>query len=145
MRDSLASVVGFWGRGSQHRELREPAAKRISTPAGQRLSVILGSGDVQKANQQSRSAAHRASVRKSGLPAELGDTPRESEEKSTNNSGYSYTVWSDGEKWSLKGSRNIVRRIGWKRVVVILAIVIAGIVAIAVGIAVGVKKKSPIR
>lgn len=137
MRDTLASNLGYWSRSNHHRELVEPAAKRISTPAGQRLSVILGSGDVEKANRN----AHRASVLKAGLSPELGDPPRESSE-GRSPSSYTYSIWADTEKWSLKGSRNVVRRVGWKKILFVLALVIAAVVAIAVGVTVGLKKPS---
>lgn len=120
--------------------MAEPQPKRISTPAGQRLSVILENGDAPAKTRDS----HRASVRKSGLAAALGDPPRESiENQSNDSSGYSYSVWSDGEKFSaLRNHKQIAKRGGWKRLVIILAVVIALIVALAVGLAIGLRKKS---
>lgn len=138
MRDTIASNLGYWSRSNNHRELREPAAKRISTPAGQRLSVILGTGDVEKANR----SAHRASVLKAGLSPELGDPPRESSEGKSPSTSYTYSIWADAEKWSLKGSRNVVRRVGWKKILFVLALVIAAVIAIAVGVTVGLKRPS---
>lgn len=75
--------------------------------------------------------------------AALGDAPREStEEQSQNSSGYSYNVWSDGEKFKvLRDNPTVARRGGWKRILMILAILIAAIIALAVGLAVGLKKK----
>lgn len=132
--------MDFWNRPSKHQQLSEPQTKRISTPAGQRLSVILENGDAQAKTRDS----HRASMRKSGLATALvGDVPRESsEDQSNGSSGYSYSVWSDGEKFSaLRNHKQIAKRGGWKRVVIILGIVIALIIALAVGLAVGLKKK----
>ena len=125
----------FSGSDKKHRQIAEPPAKRISTPAGQRLSVILENGDASKTRD-----SHRASVRKSGLAATLGDAPRESSEN--NSSGYSYSVWSDGEKFAiLRNHKQITKRGGWKRLGLILLLVIALIVALAVGLALGLKKK----
>ncbi|KAF2661854.1 hypothetical protein K491DRAFT_332359 [Lophiostoma macrostomum CBS 122681] len=128
--------MDFWSRKNNHEQLVEPPAKRISTPAGQRLSVILENGDAAKARE-----SHRASVRKSGLAATLGDAPRESSE-GNGSSGYSYSVWSDGEKFAaLKNHKQIAKRGGWKRVALILAVLLALIIALAVGLALGLKKK----
>ncbi|KAF2729411.1 hypothetical protein EJ04DRAFT_515961 [Polyplosphaeria fusca] len=124
-----------------HQQIPEPHPKRISTPAGQRLSVILeNGGDPQKKARD----GHRSSTRKSGLltTAALGDVPRESTEGS---SGYSYSVWSDGEKFSkLRNSKQIAKRGGWKRIALIVLILILIIVAVAVGLAVGLKKKKSV-
>lgn len=132
--------MDFWTQTEKERQIiPEPPAKRISTPAGQRLSVILENGDVQGKTRDK----HRVSVRKSGLSAVLADVPRESaEDQSHNSSGYSYSVWSDGEKFAvLRNNKQIAKRGGWKRVGIILLGVIALIVALAVGLAVGLKKK----
>ena len=131
--------MDFWNRQKKHQPIPEPPAKRISTPAGQRLSVILENGDAQNTRDK-----HRASVRKSGLSAQLADAPRESMEGGSNgSSGYSYSVWSDGEKFAvLRNNKQIAKRGGWKRLIIIVAIVIALIIALAVGLAVGLKKKS---
>lgn len=74
----------------------------------------------------------------------LGDAPRESiEDQSHTSSGYSFSVWSDGEKLGiLKNHKQIAKRGGWKRLVIIIAMIIAFIIALAVGLAVGLKKKS---
>ncbi|PSN67091.1 hypothetical protein BS50DRAFT_381727 [Corynespora cassiicola Philippines] len=128
--------MDFWRsrRTRHHQQLVEPQPKRISTPAGQRLSVILENGG----DPSTRGAreAHRESVRRSGLPAVLGDGESTQDSK---NSGYSYSVWSDGEK---KGGVHTVapqkgRR---KRIIIIVALVICAIIALAVGVAVGVSK-----
>ena len=139
MRETRPSTtMQFWNRSNKHQQIVEPPAKRISTPAGQRLSVILEGGDAQKYSH----AAHRASVRKSGIvtTTELGSN---GDAKPTL-SGYSYNVWSDGEKFAvLKNNPTVARRGGWKRILIIVAIAIAFIIALAVGLAVGLKKKSP--
>ncbi|KAF1954617.1 hypothetical protein CC80DRAFT_517518 [Byssothecium circinans] len=126
---------------SSHSRQQLPEPKRISTPAGQRLSIILESGN-RDAPKKARDS-HRASVRKSGLSAALADVPRESmEEKSGNGSGYSYSVWSDGgnKLSALKNHKAIAKRGGWRRVAMVLALVLLFIIALAVGLAVGLKK-----
>ncbi|KAH7138685.1 hypothetical protein B0J11DRAFT_22578 [Dendryphion nanum] len=136
-------MTSFFKRSnSQHQTLpEEPPAKRISTPAGQRLSVILENGDT---NSKTRDT-YRVSVRKSGLTsAALGDAPRESiEEHSAGSSGYTYSVWSDGEKFGkIRNHKSVAKRGGWKRLAIIIAIIIALIIALAAGLAIGLKKKS---
>ncbi|KAF2839295.1 hypothetical protein M501DRAFT_918928, partial [Patellaria atrata CBS 101060] len=119
-----------------------PAEKRISTPAGQRLSVILESSDAAPGTLK---GPGRNSMRKSGLI--VGDIPRESlEDNSNSNSSYSYSVWSDGylkgdglTGW--KNNKHIVKRGGWKRLLIILLVFLALIIAVVVGVVVGVVKK----
>lgn len=134
--------MAFWSRSKSHQQIvNEPQPKRISTPAGQRLSVILENGDSAARARD----AHRASVRKSGLSAALADAPRESmENKSGDSSGYSYSVWSDGEKKfsALRNHKQITKRGGWRRVAIILAIILALIIALGAGLGLGLKKKS---
>lgn len=134
--------MDFW-RTKKHQQMAEPQPKRISTPAGQRLSVILenGSSDNQAAKTRD---SHRTSVRKSGLSPAIADAPRESlEGQSQNSSGYSFNVWSDGEKFAaLRNNKQIAKRGGWKRLAVIIAAIIACIIALAVGLALGLKKSS---
>jgi hypothetical protein len=142
--------MAFWDRlksssSSAHQQIHdEPQPKRISTPAGNRLSVILenGSADAQAAKTRE---SHRASVRKSGLSAALADAPRESmEDGSNNSSGYSYSVWSDGEKRfaALRNHKQIAKRGGWRRLAILLMILLVITIALAVGLAVGLRKKS---
>ncbi|KAF2681028.1 hypothetical protein K458DRAFT_85222 [Lentithecium fluviatile CBS 122367] len=138
--------MAFWNRlkSSHHQIADEPQTKRISTPAGQRLSVILENGSTESHVTKARDS-HRASVRKSGLSPALADAPRESmEERSGNSSGYSYSVWSDGEKRfaAFRNRKQIAKRGGWRRLAIILVIIIIVIIALAVGLALGLKKKS---
>jgi hypothetical protein len=110
-------------------KLTEPAAKRISTPAGQRLSVIT---------EQRNARANRASMR-----GALGDAPQEDSEQQSNSSGaYSWSVWSDGEKFAIfRGTEQMTGKRRWKRIVLIVAMIICAIIALSVGLAVGLKKK----
>lgn len=136
--------MAFWNRlKPSHQQIHdEPQTKRISTPAGNRLSIILENGSNESQVAKARES-HRASVRKSGLSPALADVPRESLEEG-NSSGYSYSVWSDGEKRfaALRNHKQIAKRGGWKRIVIVLLILLAIIIALAVGLAVGLKKKS---
>ncbi|KAF2258439.1 hypothetical protein CC78DRAFT_537752 [Lojkania enalia] len=134
--------MAFWDRKrKQHQQIVEPQPKRISTPAGQRLSVILENGGDPQA--KATRDGHRTSLRKSGISiGALGEAPRESVEESNGSSGYSYSVWSDGEKFgAIRNHKQIAKRGGWKRLAIIIAIVIACIIALAVGLALGLKKK----
>ncbi|CAO2657887.1 Nn.00g071470.m01.CDS01 [Neocucurbitaria sp. VM-36] len=151
----------------------ERPAKRISTPAGQRLSVILDStrskspsatskinvtttstycndpthqhiGPVQHGHKSARKSA-MVSVLTGGR---LGDTPRESSEDQTpNGSSLSVSVWSDKDAEKFGAIRQQKRRgiagWGWKKMAIIAAMIVALIIALAVGLAVGLKKKSP--
>jgi len=85
-------------------------------------------------------------MRKSGLAsAMVGDVPRESIDE-TNGDGYSYSVWSDGEKFAaVKNHKQVVKRGGWKRVAMIVGLVLLLIIVLAVGLAVGLKKKKASR
>jgi hypothetical protein len=136
--------MDFWNSSSKHKQIVEPQTKRISTPAGQRLSVILENGDAAGKARES----HRASMRKSGLAGALvGDVPRESIEGASNgDSGYSYTVWSEGEKFAaLRNHKQIAKRGGWKRIAIIVGIILVLIIALAVGLSFGLKKKGSSR
>ncbi|KAF2177657.1 hypothetical protein K469DRAFT_643878 [Zopfia rhizophila CBS 207.26] len=133
--------MDFWKSSSKHQPIVEPAAKRISTPAGQRLSVILENGGIPTKTRDS----HRVSARKGALSG-LGEVPRESMEgDSHNSSGYSYSVWSEASEkklTALKNHKQVTKRGGWKRLAIIIAIIIAMVIALAVGLALGLKKKS---
>jgi hypothetical protein len=139
-----ATMTSFWSRGSSSHE-KLPETKRISTPAGQRLSIVLENGTAAERNARQ---AHRVSVRKSGLSAVLADVPRESmEEKSAygvanaspNSSGYSFSVWS--EVSALKYHEQVVKRGGWRKLAIILAVILTLVTALAVGLGIALKKK----
>ncbi|CAI6268105.1 unnamed protein product [Periconia digitata] len=134
----------FWSRSnSSHQQILEPETKRISTPAGQRLSVILENGAPETKKKGLRDS-HRASVRKSGLSAALADAPRDSMEEKSGNSGYTYSVWSEGEKKfiALRNHKQITKRGGWRKLALVLAVILILIVALAVGLALGLKKSN---
>ncbi|KAF1835274.1 hypothetical protein BDW02DRAFT_597406 [Decorospora gaudefroyi] len=145
-------------------------AKRISTPAGQRLSVIL---DAKRSKSPSSAAkisvttestfcndpshqhvgpvqhGHR-SEKKAGFMSVLTggrlNTPRESsEDDMRNGSNLSVSVWSDrdAEKFGhlRRGRRRGFCAWGWKRLALIAVVIVALIVALGVGLALGLKKK----
>jgi len=156
---------------SQHYPIEdERPAKRISTPAGQRLSVILDAtrskppattakisvttestfcNDPSHQHVEPVQHGHRAE-RKSGFISALTGsrlvTPRESGEEGRNGSNLSVSVWSDRDKDEEKsGHVRHRRRVafggwGWRKLVLIAFVVIALIVALGVGLAVGLKK-----
>lgn len=163
------------GRLSEsHQSLTEERpAKRISTPAGQRLSVILDSKRSKSPSPAAKISvtttstycndpthlhidpdkhAHKG-TKKSGVVSaltggRLGDTPRESsEEQSRNGSNLSVSVWSDrdAEKFGHVRQRKpgCFARWGWKKIAVVVAILVALILALVVGLAVGLKKSAP--
>jgi len=138
--------MAFWNRtqSSHQQTYDESQTKRISTPAGQRLSVILENGSTGSQATKARES-HRASVRKSGLSPALADPPRESmEDGSGKSSGYSYSVWSDGEKRfaALRNHKQIAKRGGWRKLAILLLVLLTVTTALAVGLALGLKKKS---
>lgn len=146
-------------------------AKRISTPAGQRLSMII-----ESTSKRSKSPATKVSVtttttycndpthqhiepvqhkapKKHGVVSLLTggrlDTPRESSEdrRTPNGSNLSVSVWSerDAEKFGhvrqTKKKHWVAANWSRKRLAIIGAILVALIIALAVGLAVGLKKK----
>ncbi|KAJ4358054.1 uncharacterized protein N0V89_002633 [Didymosphaeria variabile] len=124
--------VGF----EQHQE--QP--KRISTSAGHRLTVILENGSSDNQATKAREA-HRDLGRKSGLSPILADVP-EDRSASAHSSGYSFNVWSENEKFAaLRNHKQVAKRGGWKRLLIILAIIMLLIIALGVGLGVGLKKK----
>jgi hypothetical protein len=149
-------------------------AKRISTPAGQRLSVILDAkrskspASTAKINVTTESTfcnnpdhAHVGQVqhghkteKKPGfisvITGGLLNTPRESsEDQMRNGSNLSVSVWSDRDAEKFGHIRQKRRRglcgWGWKRIALIAAILIALIIALGVGLAMGLKKKDTTR
>lgn len=131
-KNHYLNQVGF----EQHQD--QP--KRISTSAGHRLTVILenGTSDIQTAKAREK---HRDSVRKSGLSVILADVP-EDRGASAHSSGYSYNVWSENEKFAaLRNHKQIAKRGGWRRLLIILAIILLLIIALGVGLGVGLKNK----
>lgn len=158
-------------RSNAHQPLEdERPAKRISTPAGQRLSVILDSRRAKSPSatakisvtttstycndpnhthidpvQHGHKTAKKAGVVSVLTGGLLGDAPREScEAQSHNGSNLSVSVWSDkaAEKFVELRQRKRGGFASWsrRRIAIVIAIIVALIVALAVGLAVGLKK-----
>jgi hypothetical protein len=116
----MSSILKGFARQNAAPERPAPAARRISTPAGQRLSTIMENGS-------SGAALNR--VKQNNFE--------------DHGSGTSTEVWSEGEKLKiLRTNRHITKRGGWKRLgLIILALIIAIVIAVAVGVTVSQKKK----
>lgn len=82
-------------------------------------------------------------MRKNGVAVGITDAASQSSEKQSSNfGGYSWSVWSDGEKFAIfRDNKQITKRGGWRKILLIVAILICAIIALAVGLAVGLKKK----
>ncbi|KAI4674130.1 uncharacterized protein J4E84_010830 [Alternaria hordeiaustralica] len=159
-------------RAKAHYEIGDDRpAKRISTPAGQRLSVIL---DAKRGKSASSKAAeisvttestfcndpshqhvgpvqhHRVEKKPGFIQSVLTGgrllTPRESSEDMHNGSNLSVSVWSDRDEEKFGHVRQRRQRgcaaWGWKKLAVVAALIIALIVALGVGLAMGLKKDS---
>ncbi|KAF2801571.1 uncharacterized protein BDZ99DRAFT_504509 [Mytilinidion resinicola] len=135
-------MSNLWNKSPQGAGLDLPPAKRISTPAGQRLSVILENGATAPARPKE---AYRSSMKKGTFG--LGEAPRESLEDGPHGSSYSYSAWSEtsGEKLydlkDIKNNKQVSKRGGWKRLALIVAVLLTIIVAIVIGVVVGTRKK----
>lgn len=113
-----------------------PAAKRLSTPAGDRLSVILENGDASFAPRKSPRSSHQWS-KKSGSLA--GTTLFEDPEDA-----YDQPPDRNAEKLEqLRNNKHIAKRGGWKRLALCIAVSVVVVVAVVVGVVVGLKKRSP--
>jgi hypothetical protein len=138
--------MGFWSPKKHYLnqvgfEQHQDHTKRISTSAGHRLTVILENGTADSQAAKTRDARHD-SVRKGGLNPILAEVP-EDRSASARLSGYSYNVWSENEKFAvLRNHKQIAKRGGWKRLLIILAIVLLLIMALGVGLGVRLKNKS---
>lgn len=164
-------------RPNTHQPLDDerPATKRISTPAGQRLSLIVeatqpkrSKSPASKINVTTTSTycndpshqhidpvqhGHKSSKRPGVVSVLTGgrlDTPRESlEHRTPNGSNLSVSVWSDKDAEKFGHVRR--RKMGcfgmWdrKKLAIMAGVVVALIVALAVGLGVGLKKKSTSR
>ncbi|EMD87122.1 hypothetical protein COCC4DRAFT_198424 [Bipolaris maydis ATCC 48331] len=143
-------------------------AKRISTPAGQRLSVILDNkltkspANTAKINVTTESTfcndpshqhvgpvlhVHKNERKKGGVFSALtgGRLNTPNEDRANNGSNLSVSVWSDREDEKFGHVRQRRRGIfawGRKRLALVVAVLIVLIVALAVGLSVGLKKHS---
>lgn len=127
----------LFSQKSSLREIVVPAEKKISTPAGQRLSHIM---DVRAPPIPPRSALRNKNlhdVEESSTSSVLGGK-----------GGQSYSnAWSDGVLFrkdakleALRNNRHIAKRGGWWRLILIVAIIVAAIIALALGLVFGLRK-----
>jgi hypothetical protein len=127
--------------------------KRISTPAGMRLSIIMENTIDQKSRPRRTSRSSKTGTLKSGNISKgstLVDYPRESkEERISGPMGYSYDIFSEKTGLPpptltrrLKSSNFVQRKGGWKRLLLIALVLLLCIIAIVVGVTVGLKKQN---
>lgn len=128
-----------------------PAPKRISTPAGLRLSTILENGDQVKTPSKNK----RFSFNKSPVIAEDAQEGSSTVDGSTlaassNSQGYSYSIFSEKSATAVSGPANahrkrggsfMTRRGGWKRLALLVLFVLLALIALAVGLGVGLTHK----
>ncbi|KAF2093520.1 hypothetical protein NA57DRAFT_69233 [Rhizodiscina lignyota] len=120
----------------------EPMPKRISTPAGDRLSTIIEGGGASHLSRSTRSSSRLSMNR---VSAGLGLPPRESHEQSYT------TIWSDANlpvRDSEKVDRSwrddnfFLRRGGWKRLILLILIFVIIIVGVVLGLVFGLKSRN---
>lgn len=111
-----------------------PAPKRISTPAGLRLSTILENGDN---HAKSSTRPNRLSLNR---PPILVEDPTEG--SSPPSQGYSFVSDKSAHAVSAPARinslrSNATRRGGWKRLVLFIGVGVLALIALIVGLAVG--------
>ncbi|KAF1809669.1 hypothetical protein P152DRAFT_476325 [Eremomyces bilateralis CBS 781.70] len=140
----------------------ESPAKRISTPAGERLSVIMDNRASNAGETSSKRSSGRFSNRTSIFTPMrssfgFGEPPRESlENKAFSNGGglrglYTTSIWSElgsvpeekrGPMATLRGKRLFSDRGRRKRILLIIVVIVLIIIALAVGLGVGLSRGS---
>ena len=137
--------MAFISRGWSNEASDLSPPKRISTPAGMRLSVIMENGGNLHGRPKRNSIFSKASSNT------LIETPRRtstvgSEDIRGGASGYSYSIFAEKPSLSEQGSQKaggfFQRKGGWKRILILLALLLVSIIAIVVGLVVGLKKSN---
>lgn len=144
-------MAAFFGQHGQQRSYAEEedklakkmaqssssaAPKRISTPAGMRLSVIMENTVEQKSRP--RKGSRTGGTWSKG--STLVNYPMTKEEHVT--PGYSYSIFSEKNNPPklgldrIRASNFLTRKGGWKRLVIFAAILLAIIVAVVVAVTV---------
>ncbi|KAL1630505.1 hypothetical protein SLS56_004779 [Neofusicoccum ribis] len=120
------------------REIIVPAEKKISTPAGQRLSTIM--------DHRAPPIPPRSILRNNKNLNDIEESSTSSVLGSKGGQSYS-TAWSEGGLFSkdakldaLRNNRHIAKRGGWGRLLLIVAIIVAAIIALALGLVFGLQK-----
>lgn len=136
------------GRGRSASNDSDRPTKRISTPAGMRLSVIMENTFEQKSRPR-YFGTHLKSGSISKGSTLVGDPRESSEGRSSGPMGYSYDISS--EKLDelppptltrkIKASNFVQRKGGWKRLLLIALVLLLCIIAIVVGTTVGLSQQ----
>lgn len=137
--------MAFLSRGWTNEPSDLSPPKRISTPAGMRLSVIMENGG----NLHGRPKRNSLFSSKASSNT-LIDTPGRastvtSEDVRGGASGYSYSIFAEKPSPSEVGSTREgfwQKKGGWKRILILLALLLLSIIAIVVGLVVGLKKSN---
>ncbi|KAE9978922.1 hypothetical protein BLS_000197 [Venturia inaequalis] len=116
--------------------------KRISTPAGMRLSVIMENGGNFHGRTMRNSIFSSKGSSQTLITSPRKDSAAISEDLAT--SGYSYNIFAEKHPPSSQQTNQaggfFQRRGGWKRILILFVVLLICIIAIAVGLAVGLKQ-----
>ncbi|TLD38460.1 hypothetical protein E2P81_ATG01003 [Venturia nashicola] len=134
--------MAFFSRGRSKESTDLTPPKRISTPAGMRLSVIMeNGGDFHSLPKRTSMFSSKGSS-KTLITSPRKDSTATNEDIGTG--GYSPSVFAEKRPPSSQQTNQaggfFQRRGGWKRILTLLAVLLICIIAIAVGLAVGLKK-----
>jgi hypothetical protein len=116
--------------------------KRISTPAGMRLSTILENSNGNNAN--SSRVPKRSSMISFGKTS--ASSVKGQSESGISSQGYSYSIFAEKAEPPLRrlprvrGCECFSRKGGWKRVTVFLGLLLITIVALIAGVVVGMRR-----
>lgn len=118
--------------------------KRISTPAGLRLSVIMENGGNSYGRPKRNSMFSLKASSNTLIASPRRDSTANSED--TGNNGYSYSIFAEKRPPSSQQTNQagdfFQRKGGWKRILILLLLLLISIIAIAVGLAVGLRKSN---
>jgi hypothetical protein len=135
--------MAFLSRGWSNEPSDLSPPKRISTPAGMRLSVIMENGG-NLGGRPKRNSIFSSKTSSNTLIDRASTVG--SEDIRGGASGYSYSIFAEKPSPSEEGSHKaggfFQRKGGWKRLLILLALLLVSIIAIVVGLVVGLKKSS---
>ena len=116
--------------------------KRISTPAGQRLSVILENGANQFQSRPRRASLSAKLGNGVGGAAAAGANGGSIEAQDDRWTSGQSSSWSDSSPVNEKAAAKKLgsRRGGWKRLAIIVVLIVFLVVAIVVGVVVGTRR-----
>jgi hypothetical protein len=129
-----------------------PEPKRISTPAGLRLSTILENGDQAKGpSKPKRLSFNKQPVLLEDPHENPGAVDADSLGLPVPGQGYTYSIFSDKSATVVSGPMKpevndkanfMTRRGGWKRLALIVGLALLIVLALGVGLGVGLKHHS---